>query len=247
MLKGKNPILIQGAMDIEIDWLKVQLSNIQQHEIGEWLFWSGEINNRAVIISKTGMGMANAAAATALAIANFQPSIIINQGTAGGHDSTIHVGDIVVGKGSVNIGAFETIYRDVNSGTNALDWRPFDLFGEIIENPDPLWCNLFMSDEKWLKKFMKIAALHQHGQVVAGLIGSSDVWNRELDRIKWFNKKYHTLIEEMESAAVGQICQSLNTPFIGVRVVTNSEINHEAYQPDVAIYCQKLVYQVVQS
>ena len=42
--------------------------------------------------------MENTAAATAVAIEKFNPIAIINQGTSGGHDPSLNVFDIVLGK-----------------------------------------------------------------------------------------------------------------------------------------------------
>jgi adenosylhomocysteine nucleosidase len=92
-----NPILIQGAMDIETTTLINALKNQSQITVGAWTFWQGTINDYPVVISRTEVGIANAAAATTLAIERFKPALIINQGTSGGHDPKLKRGDIVIG------------------------------------------------------------------------------------------------------------------------------------------------------
>ncbi|WP_412547372.1 hypothetical protein [Photobacterium piscicola] len=91
------PILIQGAMDIETTTLVNTLKNKSQTTIGAWSFWQGTINDYPIVVSRTEVGIANAAAATTLAIERFKPALIINQGTAGGHDPQLQRGDIVIG------------------------------------------------------------------------------------------------------------------------------------------------------
>ena len=46
------------------------------------------------------------------------------------------------------------------------------------------------------------------GKGVEGTIGSADVWNNEVDRIKWFHTKYG-YVEEMEGAAAARNRKSL--------------------------------------
>ena len=76
-------------------------------KIGAWTFWRGTVDGYPVIVSRTPMG-ASHAAATALAIERYHPQAIINQGTAGGHDPTLRVGDIVLGTSAVSLAAFKT-------------------------------------------------------------------------------------------------------------------------------------------
>ncbi|WP_232582206.1 hypothetical protein [Photobacterium phosphoreum] len=56
-----NPILIQGAMDIETTTLINALKNQSQITVGAWTFWQGTINDYPVVISRTEVGIANAA------------------------------------------------------------------------------------------------------------------------------------------------------------------------------------------
>lgn len=87
----------------------------------------GTVDGYPVIVSRTRMGASQAAAATALAIERYQPAAIINQGTTGGHDPTLRIGDIVLGTSAVSLAAFKTPHRVVGLGSDTLDWAPLDL------------------------------------------------------------------------------------------------------------------------
>lgn len=102
------PILIQGAMDVETTAMMEALEDAERITIGGYIFVSGKLDGYPVIISKTQVGMVNAAASTAIAIMNFNPLCIINQGTAGGHDPALHAGDIVLGETIVPINAYKS-------------------------------------------------------------------------------------------------------------------------------------------
>lgn len=103
-----GPIVVQGAMPVEAERFAQRLVNPREEQIGGWRFWHGTVDGYPVVVSETLKGMSNAAAATAIAATQFHPVAIINQGTAGGHDPALKVYDIVLGKYSVNLGAFKT-------------------------------------------------------------------------------------------------------------------------------------------
>src|SRR5476649_664861 len=122
-----RPVVVQGAMDVEITKLAGLLQNATEQQIQGWTFWSGTLDGHPVVVSKTLKGMENAAAATAIAAERFHPAAIINQGTAGGHDPDLHAGDIVLGVESVNLGSFKTGNRVLGAGSNFAEWKPLDL------------------------------------------------------------------------------------------------------------------------
>src|SRR5574342_410991 len=81
-----RPILIQGPMPIEAEKFAQRLEKVKVEKSGTFVFYKGKLNNYPVIVAKTGKGMENTAAVTAIAIEKYHPIAIINQGTSGGHD-----------------------------------------------------------------------------------------------------------------------------------------------------------------
>ena len=136
----QRPILIQGPMPIEAEKFAERLENVKAEESGSTFeFYSGTVEGYPVIVVKTGKGMANTGAATALAIEKYNPAAIINQGTSGGHDPALNVFDIVLGKRSVNIGALKTGDLVEGEGIEPTEWKPMDLMaseGSAGEDPD---------------------------------------------------------------------------------------------------------------
>ena len=108
----EKPILIQGAIDIELDYLINIIKEREEVEIGTYKYYKGLIDGYPVVVSKTKIGQTNAGAATSIAILKYSPLLIINQGTAGGHGRIIHKGDIVIGKDYINLTAFQSIPLD---------------------------------------------------------------------------------------------------------------------------------------
>lgn len=185
--------------------------------------------------------------ATAIAIERYQPVAIINQGTSGGHDPKLNVYDIVLGQYTTNIGAFKTPHRPVGGGSDALTWNEaFDVLPKDESDPEPIAIRKFTADQGLMAAAQRVKSTYSKGKVVEGTIGSADVWNNELDRIKFFNTRYGTSVEEMEAASVAQIASQFNVPFIGIRVVSNNITNNGKYDGGTGEACQEYVLHVAE-
>ena len=245
---AQAPIVVQGAMPVETQVLADALQNRTEQQVQGWTFWSGTIDGYPVVVSKTKKGMTNAAASTALAIERFHPLAIINQGTAGGHDPALHVLDIVVGTATANIGVFRTAERAKGAGTDFAGWRPMDLLlteGSAGQDPRVWTMRRFEGDASLIAAAHAAAPRYTQGTVVDGLIGSSDVWNSELDRIERLHTEFGTTAEEMEAAAAAQVAGMSKVPFLGIRVLSNNITNQGAYNGASADACQQYVLEVV--
>lgn len=248
--QGSRPVVIQGAMDLEVLALVARLEGARLETIGGWKFWHGTLDGYPVVISKTMKGLANAAAATALAAERYRPAAIVNQGTSGGHDPRLRVYDIVVGTSAVSLSAFKTPFRKPGEGSSSLEWTPLDLLateGSAGEDPNEHKVRRFDGDAALLSAARSVTHLYRQGQVVEGVIASADVWNSELDRIERFRRDHGTTAEEMEAAAAAQVSGFFGIPFLGIRVLSNNITNAGAYDAKTGEACQTYVYEVVRA
>jgi len=244
------PLVVQGAMPIEVDKLVGRLENVSVDRVGPWNFWRGTLNGYPVIVSKTLKGISNASAATMLAIERYHPIAIINQGTAGGHDPSLKLYDIVVGTRSVYIGAFRTPVRAAGSGSNPLEWMPLNLIAsEASAGNDPAARTIarFDGDERLLAAARRAKAAYTKARIVEGVIASSDMWNDELDLIARYHDQFGTEVEEMETASAAQTAALLGVPFLGIRVVSDNTTNGSAYDPKTSEACEDYVVEVVKA
>jgi len=236
-------------MDVEIRKLAATIENAREEKVQAWTFWTGTIDGYPVVISKTLKGMPNAAVATSLAAERYHPLAIINQGTAGGHIPDLHVFDIVVGAHAVNLGSFKTGYRERGRGSDFAEWVPLDLLrsdGSAGQDPNARVMRRFAADAGLLAAARGARDQYTRGRVIEGVIGSSEVWNSEIDRIERFHETFGTTVEEMETAAAAQIAAAFAIPFLGVRVVSNNITNGGTYDTKTGEACQDYVYTVVQ-
>jgi adenosylhomocysteine nucleosidase len=245
-----RPVVVQGAMDVEIRKLAGALENVTEEKVSGWTFWRGTIDGYPVVVSKTLKGLSNAAAATALAAELYHPVAIINQGTAGGHQPDLHVYDIVLGLDAVNLGSFKTGYRARGEGSTFAEWNPLDLMrsdGSAGQDPNARVMRRFRGDEGLLAAARNARGTYRKGRVVEGVIGSSEIWNSELDRIQHFHDTFGTTAEEMETASAAQIAGLFQIAFLGIRVVSNNITNGGTYDPRTGEACQEYVFDVVKA
>jgi len=245
-----RPVVVQGAMDVEVRKLAGTLANASEERVQGWTFWRGTLDGYPVIVSKTLKGLANAAAATAIAAQRYHPIAIINQGTAGGHEAGLHVYDIVVGTDAVNLGSFKTGYRAAGEGSDFVEWVPLDLTrsdGSAGNDPNARRMRRFHADGQLLAAALSVKDRYAKGRVVEGVIGSAEVWNSELDRIKRFHDQFGTSVEEMETASAAQIADLFQIPFLGIRVLSNNITNDGSYDGRTGEACQDYVREVVKA
>ena len=235
------PILIQGAMDVEVDTMVAALQEKQALTIGAWTFWQGTLAGYPVVISRTEVGLANAAAATTLAIERFKPRLIINQGTSGGHDPALHRGDIVIATKSFNMGAYRSDFTPADQGIDPRKWHNFEVTMRLRENGKLVEHSSFAGDPELVGRALGMADRYQHGRVVAGIIGTADEWNRQVARINWLHQTYNTAAEEMETASAALVAEAYKVPFVGIRVLSNTDLHGEEFDPQTAIHCQQFV------
>lgn len=241
------PIVIQGAMASETERLIAQLQQPVIEQIGSWSFWRGSIDGQPVVVSRTNKGMANAAAATVLAIERYKPAAIINQGTSGGHDPALNVFDIVIGASAVNL-AFKSPFRPSGTGSQPLGWLPMDLLAEgSAGSGPPRQLTRFQADSQLMAIARGAADRYTQGRVVDGVIGSADAWMDEVDLVSHFNKSYGTSVEEMETAAAAQIATAMKVPFVGIRILSDNITNGGTYNPRTGEACQEFVLHVVRA
>lgn len=242
-----RPLLIQGAMEEETKILIDALENPEDITLGVWQYTTGTIEEYPVVISRTRIGMTNAAASTTLAIEHFKPIAIINQGTAGGHDPKLHKYDIVLAKEVVNMSAFKTNFIEEGKGIWPTTWEPMAVEVMDVESKKWNYVERFEADKELFAAAISIKDIYRKGKVVEGVIGSGDIWNKEIDRILWLNKILKTSAEEMEAAAVAQVAACYNIPFLCIRILSNNEVHMETFDPTTGEECQLFILDVVKT
>ena len=76
-------------------------------------------------------------------------------------------------------------------------------------------------------------------------IGSGDVWTKDINQMKKYNEDYGIVCEAMECSGAYMAANSLETPLISVRVISNNEIKKQEYDEQTGILSQKIVINII--
>ena len=205
--------------------------NLNEIEVAHVKFYRGQLNNKDVVLTQSGIGKVNAAISTTLLIEKFKPTLIINTGSAGALDDSLSVGDILI---SNNV-----MYHDADATAFGYD------IGQIPQMPAQFEANqqLLQLTEKVVKQQNLTAKI---GQIVSGdsFIGSSE------QRLKIKRQFSKAMAVEMEATAIAQTCYQFNLPFIVTRAVSDlangeAEMSFEEFLGKAAQSSSKIVEQLV--
>ena len=227
-------VLIQGAMDIETDYLIEQVKSLPDYEYlqeDNMAFHMATVNGKKIIVQTTGMGTIKAAMATTYAIEKIHPTLVINQGTAGAQEREFGVGDVILAEAAVNINQMSMPKKELGEGSDPFTWEK------------PSQTREYEADKTLLALFSNVE--YTAGRMIKGKIATGDIYSRETDRIIWLAESYGTCAEDMETAAVFEVCETFETPCMGLRVISNNELKGNEFNGETAGLLQEYVWKVI--
>ena len=171
---------------------------------------STSIGCSIVHIVETGIGMVHASSMATYAINLFKPDVVINTGCAGAHVPYLSTGDVVIGSEYIPL---SHVIMQPN--------QTIDYYGVRMHNDETVVS--WRADESLLDI---ATSLHPSN---IGRIGSYDAWVNEQNYISKIHSKFQTLCEDMEAAAIAQVCHAFNTPFISIKDISNSVYEEERH------------------
>lgn len=222
---------IIGAMDEEVELLKGKLDNMLEETIGGSEFYIGKLNGVDVVLLKSGIGKVNAAIGTTLLIEKYQPKYIINTGSAGGFETSLKVGDIVI--------STEVRYNDVDATVFGYE------FGQVPRMP------AFYEPNIELINVAEKSATEVGVHSVKGLILSGDSFMSDEERIFDLKNKFkQALCSEMEAGAIAQVCYQFNCPFVIIRSLSDiagsdAKVSYDQFLETASVNSAKLVLLMV--
>ncbi|MTI15175.1 5'-methylthioadenosine/S-adenosylhomocysteine nucleosidase [Sansalvadorimonas verongulae] len=225
-------------MDQEVDQLRAALENRQEMSLGGVTFYQGELDGTPVVLQKCGIGKVNAAIGTTILIDRFQPSAILNTGSAGGMDHSYNVGDVVI--------STEVRHHDVN--VTAFGYE----FGQVPQLPPA-----FMPCDDLVKKAVKaLEGLKEKEEgkdyrIGQGLILTGDSFMQSASQVNVVRERFpgSTAIE-MEAAAIAQVCHQMGVPFLVIRSLSDiagkeSNVSFDQFLETAATHSADMIQAIV--
>ena len=222
---------IIGAMEQEVTLLREKIEQRETLNLAGCEIYTGKLQGVDVALLKSGIGKTSAALGTTLLLQLCKPDVIINTGSAGGLESSLNIGDIVVSS--------EVRYHDAD--VTAFGYVP----GQMAGCPEA-----FVANEDLIQT-VKACAADQGQHTVTGLVVSGDAFingAESLDRIRATFPQ--AIAVEMEATAIGHVCHRFATPFVVVRAISDvadqaSHLSFDEFLATAAEQSSRLVETIV--
>lgn len=232
--KAQDITGLLGAFPAEIVLLQDQMKNKKDTLIQHLHFISGILNGKAVVLAQTGIGKVNAAITTTLMIEHFKPGLIIFSGIAGGIDTMLSPGDIVIGT--------QVAYHDYGTLTDTgMAYGPTRNAVNGQLNPVSFLCdsNLVKKAITATSKLTLEKVNREEGAVMPlikkGIIVTADVFVSGETVTRRLRNQLHAAATEMEGAAIAQTCYQQNIPFLIIRSLSD-KANNKAKKDMMSFY-----------
>jgi adenosylhomocysteine nucleosidase len=235
---------IIGAMEAEVALLRdamAQEGEVAAEADGPFTFYTGTLDGKSVVLLQCGIGKVNAAVGCALLIKRYAPGLVINTGSAGGIDTALTFGDLVISDG--------LLYYDV-------DVTPFNYAPGQVPGCPPVFLvpeSLAALAEQAMDVLKAEGVLPPEVNHRRGHIASGDLFMHEEAKIAVVKKTFPAVkAVEMEGAAIAQSCFLFKTPFIIIRSISDvagkeSPMTFDEFLPLASSNSAALVRRIVAS
>lgn len=211
-------VAIIGAMDVEIEEILSNLSNVRNKQYSEFKITTGNLGKYRIVLSKSGVGKVASATTTQFIIDKYKPIYVINVGIAGSLSPDLKVGDTVIAEKMVQ--------------------HDFDItqFGKprgyIDSETEPDKPTFFYSDKNLIAKFK------DSNSVKLGTIATGDIFVSDSKIKHKLREEFGADMADMESAAIAHAARRNNTPVIILRAISDgvkdTENEYKQNKPDIA-------------
>ena len=197
-------IAFLGAMDVEVDGIKEQLTDTTITKVGPYEYYLGKLHGKEIVVAKCGIGKASTASCATALIQLYHPELIVNTGIAGGllKNQGMRTGDLVIGT--------KTVHHDADS--TALGYA----MGQVPEQPLFFECDTAAAD-----KFYDLAVKELSVQVFRGILAAGDAFVSSKEKSDFIRNTFDAISCEMEGASLGQVCRAFETPFCCIRSISD--------------------------
>jgi futalosine hydrolase len=208
-----KPILVIAAMELETSLLESALAHPSRIKSAGFEYIEGKFGKLGIIVCAGGVGKINAAAATAVLIERHQPRLVINTGCAGAYiGSGLAIGNLAV--------ASEEVLGDegviVPAGWKDLSYMKLpslDHGGQQHFNTVPLSSH---ASEKAVQLAASSGLL-----LVRGRFATVSTCSGTRQRGAELSGRWNVIAENMEGAAVAQVCLRYGVDCLEIRGISN--------------------------
>lgn len=230
-----SKIGIIGAMELEVETLKAEMSIRRIEKRAGMEFYEGALNGTEVVVVRSGVGKVNAALCTQILADLFSVTHIINTGVAGSLNATLDIGDILI--------STDALHHDVDA--TIFGYQP----GEVPQ----LGRREFPADLR-LAELAKAACERVNPDIhaVLGRVLSGDQFISSNEVKVRLQEEYQGDCTEMEGAAIAHGAYLNGIPFVIIRAISDkadnsAEMDYPVFEAAAAKHSAALVRELVKN
>ena len=228
-----SKIGIIGAMELEVEQLKADMSESRIVKKAGMDFHEGTLNGVNVVIVRCGIGKVNAALCVQILADIFEVTHVINTGVAGSLNAKLDIGDILISR--------DALHHD-------MDVR---IFGYQLGEVPQMGFREFIADEK-LTMLAKEAfeKVNPDINVVLGRVVSGDQFISSKEVKEHLIAEFNGDCAEMEGASIAHGAHLNGLPFVIIRAISDkaddsAEMDYPTFEAAAAKHSAALVKEMV--
>lgn len=217
---------IIGAMSVEVETLKAQMSELNITKRAGMEFFEGVLGGIPAVVVVCGVGKVNATLCVQILCDCYQVTHLVNTGVAGSLNPLLDIGDLVVGK--------DAMYHDFDCHVLNDDY----VVGQVPGMP----VRAFPADEKLVTFAFQAAESVQKGHVHIGRVASGDQFVCSGEQKNAIVENTGALCTEMEGAAIAHAAWRNGVPFVIIRAISDkadnsAEMDFPTFEAIAAKHC----------
>ncbi len=224
-----NKIGIIGAMELEVEALKAEMSVKRIVEKVSMKFYEGTLNQAEVVIVQCGIGKVNAGICVQILADCFAVTHIINTGVAGSLSAELDIGDLVIGT--------EAVYHDMD--VTSLGYEIGQVPGMDVR---------FFPADTAMVEAARVSCREAVCDITVrtGKIASGDQFISSKEAKEHIITAVGGYCTEMEGAAIAHAAYLNRIPFVIIRAISDkaddsAHMDYPYFEKAAAAHCSALV------
>jgi futalosine hydrolase len=210
-------IALLCSVHAEADRLLASTVVMKSSTLGSKLLIEGTIGAKRILLCIGGMGKVNAAHASTLMLARFDPEALVVFGIGGAYPSSgAGIGDLAIAKEEV-AGDEGVLTREGFKDTRYIGIP-------LLKTATTEVYTTYPASEPLVHRSLESLAAHRNsrqGKIHVGSFVTLSTCTGTTERAKELEERYHGLCENMEGAAVAQVAALHGVPWLEVRGISN--------------------------
>ena len=256
-------LALLSSMPFESNKILSQLKNIRRTKIAGKTVCKGKLLNTGILLMNTGIGKVNAAHSATGIIEKFPVRGIINLGVGGAYPGAgLDIGDIAVALKEIygDEGVISSKGRDrpaYRTGRLVPSWKNLKSIGiPLVQTGRKKYFNEFPLDKKIAQKALD--SIPPNPPLLKGGRGDFQVKSGNFitvssttgthKRAVELKKRFNAICENMEGAAIAQVCAIYKIPMLEIRGISNIAGIRDKRKWDLTLAsenCQKAVLWII--